>query len=80
MGKTNDEKEVVMNFLGHKSRLWIEGFCLLVAAAMVILAIVDWACEFTWRFNTTTYIFIAGIALLAAIYLVLDEIRLRKLP
>jgi len=69
-----------MTVLRHRGRLCIEWFCLLVAAVMVILAIVDWTCMLTWRISITSYFFIAGLALLAAIYLVLDEIRLRKLP
>ena len=51
---------------------------LLVAAAMVILAIVEWGGEYTWRVKPSSFMITAGVAVLFAIYLVLDELRLSK--
>lgn len=68
-----------MKFLRHKWRVLAEWFGLLVAAVMVILAIVSYAGGCQWTISGQTFMTIAGVALLAAIYLVLDEIRLSKL-
>ena len=68
-----------MKFLEHKWRVLIESLGLLVAAVMAILAIVSWAGEYAWRIAPSSFMIVAGVALLAAIYLVLDEIRLTKL-
>jgi hypothetical protein len=69
-----------MTFLKHRWRLCIEWLGLIAAAVMVILAIVDWAGQFGWSISPSSSLTAAGVALLAVIYLVLDEIRLSKLP
>lgn len=77
-GKNPKTRMVKMRFLPHKWRISVEWFSLLVAAAMVILAIVEWGGEYTWRVKPSSFMIIAGVAVLFAIYLVLDELRLGK--
>lgn len=67
-----------MKFLKPLWRLWLEGVALLVAAVMVVLALIEWLACLEWGFTPNTLFTIALVAILAAIYLVLDEIRLKK--
>jgi hypothetical protein len=56
----------------------IEFFGLMYAALMVLLAIVEWAGQYSWRLSPSSLLLMAGIAFLGVIYLVLDEIRLNS--
>jgi hypothetical protein len=77
-GNVASTKEGKMDFLEHKWRVLTEAFGLLVAAVMGILAVAMWAGDYSWGLDGSNFIAIATIALLASIYLVLDETRLTK--
>jgi hypothetical protein len=65
-----------MGFLKHRGRVLIESVGLMYGALMILLAIVEWAGEYSWRLAPSSLLLMAGIALMLVIYLVLDEIRL----
>jgi hypothetical protein len=65
-----------MSFLKHRGRLLIEFVVLMYAAFMMLLAIIEWAGQFTWRLAPSSLLMMSGVALMFVIYLVLDEIRL----
>jgi hypothetical protein len=65
-----------MSFLKHRGRVLIEFFGLMYGALMTLLAIIEWAGQYSWRLAPSSLLLMAGIALLLVIYLVLDEIRL----
>jgi len=43
---------------------------------MILLAIVEWAGQYSWRLAPGSLLTMAGVAFMVVIYLVLDEIRL----
>ncbi len=65
-----------MGFLKHRGRVLIEFIGLMYGALMTLLAIVEWAGQYSWRLAPSSLLLMAGIALMVVIYLVLDEIRL----
>ena len=65
-----------MSFLKHRGRVLIEFVGLMYGALMILLAIIEWAGQYSWRLAPSSLLLMAGIALLLVIYLVLDEIRL----
>lgn len=65
-----------MGFLKHRGRVLIESIGLMYGALMILLAIVEWAGEYSWRLAPSSLLLMAGVALILVIYLVLDEIRL----
>jgi len=67
-----------MGFLKPRGRVLIEFFGVIYAALMILLAIVEWAGQYSWRLAASSLLLMAGISFLAVIYLVLDEIRLNS--
>jgi len=65
-----------MSFLKHRGRVLIEFVGLMYGAFMILLSIIEWAGQYSWRLAPSSLLLMAGIALLLVIYLVLDEIRL----
>jgi hypothetical protein len=65
-----------MGFLKHRGRVLIESVGLMYGALMILLAIVEWAGEYSWRLAPSSLLMMGGVALMGVIYLVLDEIRL----
>jgi len=65
-----------MGFLKHRGRVLIESVGLMYGALMILLAIVEWAGEYSWRLAPSSLLLMGGVALMVVIYLVLDEIRL----
>ncbi len=65
-----------MSFLRHRGRVLIESVGLMYGAFMILLAIVEWAGQYSWRLAPSSLLLMAGVALMIVIYLVLDEIRL----
>jgi hypothetical protein len=65
-----------MSFLKHRGRMLIEFVGLMYGALMILLAIVEWAGQYSWRLAPSSLLLMAGIAVMVVIYLVLDEIRL----
>jgi len=65
-----------MSFLKHRGRVFLELVGLMYGAFMTLLAIIEWAGQYSWRLAPSSLLLMAGIALLVVIYLVLDEIRL----
>jgi hypothetical protein len=65
-----------MGFLKHRGRVFIESVVLMYGSFMALLAIVEWAGEYSWRLAPSSLLLMAGVALMFVIYLVLDEIRL----
>jgi len=65
-----------MSFLRHRGRLLVEAIGILYAILMVLLAIVEWAGNYSWRLAPSSLLTMAGVSFMGAIYLVLDEIRL----
>ena len=65
-----------MSFLKHRGRVLIESVGLMYGALMILLAIVEWAGQYSWRLAPSSLLTMAGVALMVVIYLVLDEIRL----
>jgi hypothetical protein len=65
-----------MSFLRHRGRVFIEFVVLMYGAFMTLLAIVEWAGQYSWRLAPSSLLLMAGIAFMVMIYLVLDEIRL----
>ena len=65
-----------MGFLKHRGRVLIESIGLMYGALMILLAIVEWAGEYSWRLAPSSLLLMGGVALMVVIYLVLDEIRL----
>ena len=65
-----------MSFLGRRGRLLIEAVGVLYATLMVLLAIAQWAGHYAWRLAPSSLLTMAGVSVIGAIYLVLDEIRL----
>jgi len=65
-----------MSFLKHRGRVLIESVGLVYGAFMILLAIVEWVGQYTWRLAPSSLLTMAGVALMVVIYLVLDEIRL----
>jgi len=65
-----------MGFLKHRGRVLIESVGLMYGAFMILLAIIEWAGQYSWRLAPGSLLLMAGIALMLVIYLVLDEIRL----
>ena len=64
-----------MNFLKPRGRVLIELCGVLYAGMMVMLAIVEWAGQYSWRLAPSSLLLVAGVAVMVVIYLVLDEIR-----
>lgn len=67
-----------MSFLKHRGRVLFELVGLLYGALMIMLAIVEWAGQYSWRLAPSSLLMMAGVAFMAVIYLVLDEIRLNS--
>ena len=67
-----------MNFLKPRGRVLIELCGVLYAGMMVMLAIVEWAGQYSWRLAPSSLLLVAGVAVMVVIYLVLDEIRLNS--
>ena len=67
-----------MSFLKPRGRVLIELCGVLYAGMMVMLAIVEWAGQYSWRLAPSSLLLVAGIAVMVVIYLVLDEIRLNS--
>jgi len=65
-----------MSFLKHRGRVLIESVGLMYGALMILLAIVEWVGQYSWRLAPSSLLTMAGVALMVVIYLVLDEIRL----
>jgi hypothetical protein len=65
-----------MGFLKHRGRVLIESVGLMYGALMILLAIVEWAGQYSWRLAPSSLLLMGGVALMVVIYLVLDEIRL----
>ena len=65
-----------MGFLKHRGRVLIESIGLMYGALMTLLAIIEWAGEYSWRLAPSSLLLMGGVALMVVIYLVLDEIRL----
>lgn len=65
-----------MSFLKHRGRIFLEFVGLSYGVLMILLAIIEWAGRYAWRLAPSSLLLMAGIALMAVIYLVLDEIRL----
>jgi len=65
-----------MSFLKHRGRMLIEFVGLMYGAFMTLLAIIEWAGQYSWRLAPSSLLIMAGIAVMVVIYLVLDEIRL----
>ena len=65
-----------MSFLRHRGRVLIESVGLMYGAFMILLAIVEWAGQYSWRLAPGSLLTMAGVAFMVVIYLVLDEIRL----
>ncbi len=65
-----------MGFLKHRGRVLIEFVGLMYGAFMILLAIIEWAGQYSWRLAPGSLLLMAGVALMLVIYLVLDEIRL----
>jgi hypothetical protein len=54
----------------------IEFVGLMYGVLMILLAIIEWAGQYSWRLAPSSLLMMAGIAVMVVIYLVLDEIRL----
>jgi hypothetical protein len=67
-----------MGFLKHRGRVLIELVGIMYGALMIMLAIVEWAGQYSWRLAPSSLLMMAGVAYIAVIYLVLDEIRLNS--
>lgn len=67
-----------MSFLKPRGRVLIELCGVLYAGMMVMLAIVEWAGQYSWRLAPSSLLLVAGVAVMVVIYLVLDEIRLNS--
>ena len=65
-----------MSFPKHRGRMLIEFVGLMYGALMILLAIIEWAGQYSWRLAPSSLLMMAGIAVMVVIYLVLDEIRL----
>jgi hypothetical protein len=65
-----------MSFLRHRGRIFLEFMGLLYGGLMILLAIVEWAGQYSWRLAPGSLLTMAGVAFMVVIYLVLDEIRL----
>ncbi len=65
-----------MSFLRYRIRLLLEALGLMYGALMLLLAIVEWAGEYSWRLAPSSLLMNAGVTFIIVIYLVLDEIRL----
>lgn len=65
-----------MGFLKHRGRVLIELIGLMYGAFMTLLAIIEWAGQYSWRLAPSSLLLMGGVALMVVIYLVLDEIRL----
>ncbi len=65
-----------MDFLKPRGRVLIEVCGVLYAALMIVCAIIPWVGHFIWRIDPSSFVLVAGVSLMAVIYLVLDEIRL----
>jgi hypothetical protein len=65
-----------MSFLKRRGRVFLEFCCVAYAALMLMVAIIPWVGHYQWRIDPSSFVLVAGLALMATIYLVLDEIRL----
>ena len=65
-----------MSFLKHRGRVLIEFVGLMYGAFMILLAIIEWAGQYSWRLAPSSLLLMGGVAVMVVIYLVLDEIRL----
>ncbi len=65
-----------MGFLKRRGRVFLELCGVAYAGLMLIMAIIPWAGHYVWRIDPSSFVLVAGVALMVAIYLVLDEIRL----
>jgi uncharacterized membrane protein len=65
-----------MSFLKHRGRVLIEFVGLMYGALMILLAIIEWAGQYSWRLAPSSLLLMGGVAVMVVIYLVLDEIRL----
>jgi uncharacterized membrane protein len=54
----------------------IEFVGLMYGALMILLAIIEWAGQYSWRLAPSSLLLMGGVAVMVVIYLVLDEIRL----
>lgn len=67
-----------MGFLKPRGRVLIELVGLMYGVLMIMIAIVEWAGQYSWRLAPSSLLMMAGVAFIAVIYLVLDEIRLNS--
>lgn len=65
-----------MSFLRYRIRLLLESLGLVYGSLMLLLAIIEWAGEYSWRLAPSSLLMNAGVTFIIVIYLVLDEIRL----
>ena len=67
-----------MHFLRPRGRVFLEICGVFYAVLMLVVAIIPWAGHYSWRIDPSSFVLVAGIALMVVIYLVLDEIRLNS--
>jgi len=65
-----------MSFLRYRIRLLLESLGLVYGSLMLLLAIIEWAGQYSWRLAPSSLLMNAGVTFIIVIYLVLDEIRL----
>ena len=65
-----------MGFLKRRGRVFLELCAVAYAVLMLMVAIIPWVGHYVWRIDPSSFVLVAGISLMVAIYLVLDEIRL----
>ena len=65
-----------MSFLRYRIRILLESIGLIYGVLMLLLAIIEWAGEYSWRLAPSSLLMNAGVTFIIVIYLVLDEIRL----
>ena len=65
-----------MGFLRYRIRILLESIGLIYGVLMLLLAIIEWAGEYSWRLAPSSLLMNAGVTFIIVIYLVLDEIRL----
>ena len=65
-----------MSFLRHRGRVFLELCGVAYAGLMLVVAVIPWIGHYVWRIDPSSFVLVAGVILMATIYLVLDEIRL----
>jgi hypothetical protein len=65
-----------MSFLKHRGRVFLELCGVAYAVLMLLVAVIPWVGHYTWRIDPSSFVLVAGVSLMFALYLVLDEIRL----